>query len=820
MTFLHPALLAAGLAAISIPIIIHLLMHRRRKPVMWGAMRFLLEAYKRQRRKLMVEKWILLACRCLVLAMLAFALGRPLVGSIVPGRSGKTVYVLIDNGLTAGVRDAAGRTALERHKAEAKQVLAAVRSSASGESDRVGLIALGGPAEPIVMPASANLGSLDGLIDAIEPTDSKTDLSGGLAAVSAAINPQGQEPVRPDRTFVVVLSDFLDGSLDAGGGTDPAGGSDLAGVKLPAGVRLIASTPSPSSAANVSIVGMEPLRSVMVDSSRAPGAGAGEVSELVRVLLRRSGDGVSQEGVTTVRSQLSILDEQGNVVPGGPESASERATIRWTAGQEAATAIVPVRTDKKGARSGVTTGVLVGAIDDDALPADNRWRRPVELRESLRVGVIAPLRFSKPDRIDKLEPGAWAKLALAPAGERTGVDVVEIEPASLDGARLASLDAVVIVRPDLVAESAWARLKLFIEQGGLVVVCPPPGVSVHVWGDQMTRAFGLDWSIDREAKDVQAGKVTRGPTTAGAPGLLALVEGELNELISPVNVFKMLGMSPVPEGGERVLTLEDGTPLIWAGAIGATPPAGAAPAQSGRGLLVYCTLAMDLEWSDLPAKPLMVPLMQEIVRQGIGRARGSYTAIAGTKAGLPSRVGELQELTDPARSGERERASVSGRVRVDAGGVTSEALRRAGLWRAVDERGAVRGVVAFNPDARAGRTQAQAREAVAGVLRTSVGGSGDGAATPEDVAGAGEAIVWLPSGNAGSTALNVSGVDQALATVFGRADRGSPMSLPLLIAALVLAIAEIFLARRASHAEMTSVSGPSIADTVASREAA
>ena len=56
MTFLHLQLAIVGFACIAIPIIIHLLMRRRRKPIMWGAMRFLMEAYRKQRRRLCVRQ--------------------------------------------------------------------------------------------------------------------------------------------------------------------------------------------------------------------------------------------------------------------------------------------------------------------------------------------------------------------------------------------------------------------------------------------------------------------------------------------------------------------------------------------------------------------------------------------------------------------------------------------------------------------------------------------------------------------------------------------------------------------------------------------
>lgn len=75
MSFLNPILAAVGLACVALPILIHILMRRRRKPVTWGAMRFLEQAYKRQRKRIRFEQWLLLASRCLLVAALALALG-------------------------------------------------------------------------------------------------------------------------------------------------------------------------------------------------------------------------------------------------------------------------------------------------------------------------------------------------------------------------------------------------------------------------------------------------------------------------------------------------------------------------------------------------------------------------------------------------------------------------------------------------------------------------------------------------------------------------------------------------------------------------
>src|SRR3954464_4437319 len=99
--FVTPAFALAGLALASIPIIIHILNRRRFKIIDWAAMDFLLRAMRKNRKRLRFEQWLLLATRCLVLALLGVALARPLSCSEnsmagVGQRTGLHVFV-IDN---------------------------------------------------------------------------------------------------------------------------------------------------------------------------------------------------------------------------------------------------------------------------------------------------------------------------------------------------------------------------------------------------------------------------------------------------------------------------------------------------------------------------------------------------------------------------------------------------------------------------------------------------------------------------------------------------------------------------------------------------
>src|SRR5687768_15620613 len=74
--FANPGYLAAGAALISAPIIIHLINRMRFKRIRWAAMEFLLKAQKRNRRRLIIEQLILLALRCILVAMVGLLVMR------------------------------------------------------------------------------------------------------------------------------------------------------------------------------------------------------------------------------------------------------------------------------------------------------------------------------------------------------------------------------------------------------------------------------------------------------------------------------------------------------------------------------------------------------------------------------------------------------------------------------------------------------------------------------------------------------------------------------------------------------------------------
>ncbi|MEM7231333.1 MAG: BatA domain-containing protein [Planctomycetota bacterium] len=114
--FVNPLLLG-GLAFATAPIIIHFLNRRRYMIHEWAAMDFLLKASVMNRRRLKLEDLILLLLRCALLALLVFAIARPVLEGFAGFQEDRRVVVVDDSaslelvGPTGVIYDAARESA-------------------------------------------------------------------------------------------------------------------------------------------------------------------------------------------------------------------------------------------------------------------------------------------------------------------------------------------------------------------------------------------------------------------------------------------------------------------------------------------------------------------------------------------------------------------------------------------------------------------------------------------------------------------------------------------------------------------------------------
>lgn len=105
---LNPALLFMGAAAVSVPIIIHLLNRRKFERVLWAAMRFVQVSMQQNQRRIRIEDLILLLLRCLLVLLLGLALARPALkaaGAAVGTQQPVIAAVILDNSYSISQTD-------------------------------------------------------------------------------------------------------------------------------------------------------------------------------------------------------------------------------------------------------------------------------------------------------------------------------------------------------------------------------------------------------------------------------------------------------------------------------------------------------------------------------------------------------------------------------------------------------------------------------------------------------------------------------------------------------------------------------------------
>jgi Aerotolerance regulator N-terminal len=147
LLFANPGFLFIAAALISVPIIIHLINRMRFKRIRWAAMEFLLKAQKRTRRRLIIEQLLLLALRCLLIALVGLLVSR-FVGCSDSNVAGKPNLhlVLLDDTLsmqdTWKHGDGTDKNCFDVAKSHVIIKEIAKRVSQSGSNDRVVILPL------------------------------------------------------------------------------------------------------------------------------------------------------------------------------------------------------------------------------------------------------------------------------------------------------------------------------------------------------------------------------------------------------------------------------------------------------------------------------------------------------------------------------------------------------------------------------------------------------------------------------------------------------------------------------------------------------
>jgi len=574
-------LMAAGLAAVSAPILIHLLHRSKVVPHDWGAMMFLEELVAERARRLRMHELILLIVRALIVACLALAMMRPVIkwasaGVRAPGVHSSVVILLDDSySMSAGRPKSAWLEAREL-------ALRYVDTLRPGDDATVVFTSSAGKGLPpaalfdhervreIIREAAPRF----------ERADMPTVLGAALQILETRHNPQRE---------LVIFSDMqAEGWELQDGARWSFLGTAIRSSRLKPNVILAAvSERRPPNAALTNLF----VSRAVVDSFTPVGFhltvknGGGEPLHGVNISFAVDGAPKVTRTVDLPLNAREILAFEHKFDRPG----SHHVSFRVRAAQE-------------------------------ALDADDEWLHSVLVIDRLPVLLVDGDRHTSPLAGET----GFLRLALSPRdqedpGWRTVIEPSVVEPSDLRYQDLSKFKVIVLANVAALPGAAVSELERFVVGGGGLFLALGDRVQLEAYNRDLYRQGGGLLPVPLERVEglpaAEAAKLVAGGPGEGSAGkpvhfghivsdapALELFRPEKGQDWSKATIRNFV-QAAAGTGKEEVRTLatfSNGAPALI-------------QKKMGEGKVVLLTTALDTGWSDLPVHPFYVPLMQSLV---------------------------------------------------------------------------------------------------------------------------------------------------------------------------------------------------------------
>ncbi len=594
MSFLNPIMLA-GLAAVSVPIIIHLLNRRKFQKVMWAAMRFLKISVEQNQRRMRIEDMILLALRCLLLMLLALALARPAIlsnSTDVFGQSKVTGVIILDNSQSMGVSDGA-MTRFDKARQAAEQALDSMPAGSASAVFLASDIVRGSIPEPTF---DFNLARK--IIREAPLTDRATDL---FPAIEKAIDTlKGRLVIRKE---IFLITD-----------------GQAAGWRQLTEIQNVLEKTRTEIKSHIILVGEHEEKNLGVSELRLA-SGLSPVKQPLRFEVKVSNYGKEERRDTRV--SLSVDGEPPcdeftvDALPAGAtKSVSLFAKLR-TEGFHSVTARIP----------------------EDRLPADDK--RTVAVRAIKEVRVL--LVDGEPGNEPRDGETFFLRHALVPVpsefAEEYFVKSKTITGPEFSQARLDDYDAVVLANVADFSEATLKNIEQYLRRGGGLLIFPGGRVNVTFYNEQLLKRFNfLPAALGQLRGEAdQDEKYTTLQEKDYTHPVVSIWNDPASGTLGSARFFRAFELKPAPattpkaERGRKPKDekpQEAGDPQIILKFADDTPAV--MERTWGLGRVVLFSSTADNAWNDLPVRLAFVPLVH--------RALGSI--VQRQDEGLNLRVGE------------------------------------------------------------------------------------------------------------------------------------------------------------------------------------
>jgi hypothetical protein len=421
MGFVHASLLA-GLAALVLPVLIHLLFRRKARPVDLGTLSFLKIAVHKDARRRKLKQWLLLALRASCVALLVLLFARPYQAqSRGDGGTAGVAIVLIDRSASMG-RERDGARLIDHAIRQLPEVLANVPANvpvrAAWFDVRVEAIE---PSE-----------SAGGLLAGLEPPTALTGGTDYAAALTWAAErceaARGKGPVS-----VTIITD-LQGS----------GFGSLDGFNFPKDVPVSVVDVGPGAIANVAVTDVRPA-SLLMPANRP--------ATVQATILNAQAVSLDREAVRLRLTNENKVINIAAVVSAGPGAS---ATVRF---------------ETPPLHPGLWQGTVSVAVKD-ALPRDNSRHVAVYVAEKPRVLLVDGASRDVAVAGEAYFLEAALRLAASDDSDADGPFRVVVLPYAGDVQlpELGQVDVLILANVGDIRAADAAKIRAFLDRGGGTVV--------------------------------------------------------------------------------------------------------------------------------------------------------------------------------------------------------------------------------------------------------------------------------------------------------------------------------------------------------------
>ncbi len=567
MGFINPIFLL-GLLGVAIPVLIHMMGKRRAPVYKFSAIEFILRSQKKVAARVKLEQLLLLALRVAIIALLASALARPVLkaGPALGPDTPSCNVIIVDNSYSMGY-SVDGKSFFDTAKEWARRFAASL-----SPSDEACVLAVFPAPETLPQPIDDKGAVLDD-INRIEPSYYTSDTHILLERAATILSSS-----RKNNKRIFLFTDLTKSGWDS---------EEMRHIK-----QLLEKNSLTLHV--VDVTEGQTLNNMAVGNLECEYDWTKKDGQIFLTVEVNNFTDQAAENIL-VKVRLGEEDMSQGFLQIGPRGAGTKEFMLDLSASAPALALASASASR--VRAGNTCGTI--EIPADSLQADDKRFFTIPAVEDVRVLVIdgAPgisMYQSETFYLEKaLNPARFNTSHVIP----TVVTTDEAQP--LD---FGDFDLVILANVERLRDKKVSELKTYVAEGGSVFFCLGDRVDTEYYNSPFA---GLVPRLRMVVK-LPSERPLEFDTLDTTHTLLRIFAGERRDVLSSPSFTKVFLAEPEMDGSTTaIISYSNGAPALLE-----------TPYGKGRSMTLTTTISRD--WTDLPVKPIFLPLVQQICRYMTG----------------------------------------------------------------------------------------------------------------------------------------------------------------------------------------------------------